>query len=411
MALTARLDRWVTTHPRTMDQMVAGVVWLGTVPFSAVLAGPAGFVIATATVVPLAVRRRRPAALLAWTAGMFGLQLVLVPIPLPANLAQALVVYTVAAHVPSLPARLLALGTGCAGCLAGGFRWSTPPRYVESAVGTGLFLAVLTGLIWVIGNLVRGREVNVRALREADARLAEGRRQQERFAAHQRRVAAAREIHDIVAHSLTVVVVQADGAGYAAEHAARWSRAEAQASLATIGQTARAALAEVREVIDVLRDPDAVDERPGSPVGAVQLGKLVDTVRAAGLPVEVDAGPDVFPEVSSAVGLIVLRVVREALTNSLKHAGPRATVRVTVDRTPDALRVRVTDDGLGALAAPDPAAAPGHGLTGMRERLRALGGALVAGPLAGGGFGVEATVPRTARPRPAAPDSASGEDR
>jgi signal transduction histidine kinase len=385
--LAARLDRWSRARPLLVDGLLAGLIWL-VCGVPSVFAGPAGLVVATATIVPLALRRRRPAALLAWSAVIFVVQLVVVPIPLPANIAQALVIYSVAAHVMSLPVRLYALAAALAGSLAAGFRWSTEPDYTRNALVIAAFLAVFAGLIWVIGNVVRGRETNMRALGEAYARLEEGRRQRERFLAQRERVAAAREIHDIVAHSLTVVIVQADGAEYAAEHAQPWDRADARAVLATIARTARTALTEVRGVIDVLRDPEATDDPAEPSVGLADLGQLVTAVRAAGLPVEVHADPAVFEQAPAAVRFAVLRVVREALTNVLKHAGAQATARVAVELTPDAVRVRVEDDGAGAVAAE-----PGHGLGGMRERLRALDGVLAAGPRPGGGFGVEATIP------------------
>lgn len=435
-ALAARLDRWARARPLLVDGSLAGLVWLVFGLLSVLVGGLTGLAVATATIVPLAVRRRQPVALLAWSTAIFGVQLAVLPIPLPANIAQSLVIYTVAAHVASLPVRLCALATALAGCLASGFRWSTEPAYTRNALVIAVFLAVFAGLIWLIGNIVRGRETNMRALGEAYARLEEGRRQRVRFLAQRERVAAAREIHDIVAHSLTVVIVQADGAEYAAEHARQWDRAEARTALATIARTARTALTEVRGVIDVLRDPEAADDPDGPPVCLADLERLVAAVRAAGLPVEVRADPAVFERAPAAVRFAVLRVVRESLTNVLKHAGAGATARVAVEWTPEAVRVRVTDDGAGGpgMAAAGPsddsvgtagtglgsnsagatrpgsddagtagpgsvgaeATGPGHGLGGMRERLRALGGALTAGPRPGGGFGVEAVIPLTA---------------
>jgi signal transduction histidine kinase len=390
--LAARVDRWARVRPLLVDGFLAGLIWLVAGPLSVLVGGLTGLVVASATILPLAVRRRQPTALLAWSATVFVAQLVVLPIPLPANIAQALVIYTVAAHVASLPIRLCALGTALAGSLAAGFRWSTEPEYTRNALVIAAFLAVFAGLIWLIGNVVRGRETNMRALGEAYAKLAESQRQRERFLAQQERVAAAREIHDIVAHSLTVVIVQADGAEYAAEHARPWDRTDARTVLSTIARTARTALSEVRDVIDVLRDPAGADDAAGPSVGLADLEQLVVTVRAAGLPVEVHADPAVFAETPAAVGFAVLRVVREALTNVLKHAGAQATARVTVERTPEAVRVQVEDDGVGR-GAGVVTAEPGHGLAGMRERLRALDGVLTAGPRPAGGFGVEATIP------------------
>jgi len=397
-ALTARLDRMARARPLLVDGLLAGVIWLVPGLLSTLVGGPTGLLLATVTIVPLAVRRRYPAAVLAWSAATFVAQLVILPIPLPANIAQALMIYTVAAHVPSLPVRLAALGVALAGCLAAGLRWSTAPQYLRNALLIAGFLAVFAVLTWLIGNVVRGRETNMRALRDAYARLEESRQHRVRFLAQRERVTAAREIHDIVAHSLTVVIVQADGAGYAAEHAHPWDRADAREVLATIARTARTALTEVRGVIDMLRDPDAgpgtADDPAGPPVSRTDLEQLVTTVRAAGLPVEVHADPAAFTHTTDAVRLVVLRVVRESLTNVLKHAGAHATAEVTVTWTAGAVLVQVDDDGAGP-ATGTVTAEPGHGVSGMRERLRALSGTLNVGPRPGGGFRVRATIPAT----------------
>ncbi|MEV4895003.1 histidine kinase, partial [Nonomuraea sp. NPDC055795] len=319
--LAARIDQWSRDHPRLLDLSLAGLMWLVFGPLSA-LAGLPAFLVATAAILPLALRRRLPVTVLASSAAAFAVQLMVVPIPLPANVAQAIVVYTVAAHVVSLPIRLLALGAALAGGVLAGFRWSTPPEYSANVLKNAVFLGILSVLVWVIGNLVHGRQANMSALREAAARLEEGRLQRERFVAQQQRVAAAREIHDIVAHSLTVVIVQADGAAYAAEHARPWDRGDAGRVFATIGRAARSALGEVRGVIDVLRDADeGPDHSHGAGLGIAELRHLVDSVRAAGLDVKAEAAPAVFDDVPTAIRFAVLRVVRESLTNVLKHAG------------------------------------------------------------------------------------------
>ncbi|WP_143133779.1 sensor histidine kinase [Actinoplanes philippinensis] len=393
--LAARVDRWSRARPLLVDGLLAGVMWL-VFGVSSLLGGLPGLVVGTLTVLPLALRRRWPAALLVWSAAIFVVQLVVLPIPLPANIGQAFVIYTVAAHVPSLLVRWSALGAGLAGSLVAGFRWSTEPDRTRNALVIAAFLALSAGLIWLIGNIVRGRETNLRALSEAYARLDENTRQRERFLAQQERVAAAREIHDIVAHSLTVVIVQADGAEYAAGHAQPWDRAQARTVLATIARTARTALTEVRGVIDVLRDPESADDPDGPPVGLTDLGQLVAAVRSAGLPVEVHVDPAAFDRTPAAVGFVVLRVVRESLTNVLKHAGAHAVARVAVERTPRAVEVSVEDDGVGHPVC-GPAGTAGHGLDGMRERLRAVDGTLTAGPRPDGGFGVRATIPLAVR--------------
>jgi signal transduction histidine kinase len=402
--LAARIDRWSREHPRQLDLALGGLMWLVFGLLSA-LAGLTAFLIATATLLPLAVRRRHPAGLLVWSAAVFAVQLALLEFPLPANVAQAVVIYTVAAHVASLPVRLLALGAALVGTVLAAFRWSVPPDYLANVRSILVFVGVISVLVWVIGNLVRGRQANIQALREANARLEESRVQRERFVAQQQRVSVAREIHDVVAHSLTVVIVQADGAEYAAEHAQPWDRTDAGKVLATIARTARSALTEVRGVIDVLRDAGGPDEPQGARVGVAELRHLIDSVRAAGLPVDVDAEPAAFDEIPAAVGFAVLRVVRESLTNVLKHAGAHATAHVVIEQEEGAVRVRIEDDGVGDRggAAAGHATQPGYGIDGMRERLRALGGLLEAGPRRGGGFIVDATIPVGSPSAPAGP--------
>ncbi|WP_092542000.1 sensor histidine kinase [Actinoplanes derwentensis] len=380
--LAARIDRWGRERPSSQDLLVAGLMWLFLGLPGLALAGVTGLAVGTLTIGALALRRRSPVGVLGWSVGVFAVQLLVVPIPLPANAAQAVVVYTVAAHVGSSAVRTLALGLGVLGSLAGGFRWSTPPRYLPNALVIGVILAVCTALIWVIGELVRGGRVNTAALHEAL-------RRQERLVAQQRRVLAAAEIHDIVAHSLTVVIVQADAAAYAAEHGRSWQRADAGAALTTVAGTARTALAEVRGVIEMLHRPEPAEQSPGAAVTWDQVRRLIESVRAAGLPVDHTGAPAWFDELPGEVRLTVFRAVREALTNVLKHAGAGATAELTFDRDGDTVRVRVEDDG----PAGNTPVEPGHGLTGLRERLRPLDGVLTAGPRLSGGFAVDVTIP------------------
>ncbi|QBJ95993.1 hypothetical protein ERC79_08410 [Rhodococcus sp. ABRD24] len=400
-ALAATAYRWGRDHALLLDSMFAGVllVLLGTA--SVFIAGWPGLIVAGLTIFPLAVRRRCPTLVLAWTLAMSVVQLIFIPIPLPGNVAQAIVVYTVAANVPSLGVRLFTLAAALVGSLLAGFRWSTPPAYVQNALGAAAVLAVLAALVWVIGNLVRGREENLRQLGSAVIQLEEGQRQLERFIAQRERVSAAREIHDIVAHSLTVVIVQADGAAYAAENAASWHRTEARDILSVIGGTARSALAEVRAVVDVLRDVDAHDvdtEFAASHIGqatGAELRRLVDSVRAAGLPVEFHNHPATFDTLPFRLRFVVLRAVQEALTNVLKHAGSPVSARVAIEYTPDALRVRVDDDGPGqhGARAMGSQSGCGHGLAGMRERVRELGGEFSAERRPVRGFEVTVEIP------------------
>jgi signal transduction histidine kinase len=407
--LAARADRWARNRPGRLDALTAGLTWLILGPASLAVGGVTGLVLATLTILPLAVRRRFPVAVLGWVTAAFAVQLLVTPIPLPADAAQAIVVYTVAAHVASTGVRLAALGLGVIGCMAGGLRWSTPPQQLRNALVIGVTLAILTMLIWVIGELVRGGRANTAALHNARLQLA-----------RQRRVAAAAEIHDIVAHSLTVVIVQADAAAYAATHGESWRPADAAATLNTVAGTARVALAEIRGLIETLREPEPEPAGTGGIGGdggfggtdGVMVGRgdvqhLIESVRIAGLPVSADV-PEWFDDLPAASRLAVLRTARESLTNVLKHTGAGTTAQLAVERDGGSVRVRVSDDGAARHAPAEAAAAgtvaggtaadqlpppPGHGLAGLRERLRGVGGTLAAGPRPEGGFLVDVTIP------------------
>jgi signal transduction histidine kinase len=180
------------------------------------------------------------------------------------------------------------------------------------------------------------------------------------LAASDERARIAREMHDVVAHTLTVVVAQADGARFAAKR----DPAVATRALETIGEVGRAALTEMRGLLGVLRDTDP----------------------------QADLGPQ--PSLPIGAGLAVYRVVQEALTNVLKHAGPKVTAYVQLRWLPDAVEVTVSDDGRGAAAGRGKG---GTGIEGMRERATIFGGTLSAGPKRGGGYVVRARLPLTPR--------------
>jgi len=244
---------------------------------------------------------------------------------------------------------------------------------------------------WAAG-MLRGTRSDARAARaERLERLAVEREQELRLAAQAERARIARVMHDIVSHSLTVMVAQADGGRYAAAN----EPAAATHALETIAETGRAALADMRRLLGVLRDEDADDGSPGAPStltpqpASGDLESLVEHVRASGLRVSlVRMGtPRALPP---GVGLTAYRICQEALTNVMKHAGPEPTVTVIVSWAPTSLSLEVSDDGRGAAADAEDT---GHGLLGMRERAMMLGGTLTAGPRPGGGFRVRAQLP------------------
>src|SRR5215471_12447088 len=235
------------------------------------------------------------------------------------------------------------------------------------------FLQLLA--FWLAGVFVHARR---RAVSLA-ARSAASQRQAEQAAAAER-ARIARELHDIIAHHLSVVVLQAAGA--------RASGKPAGAALEKIEHSARQALEETSRLLNVLRDPGEEAGLAPQP-GTGDLDALAAAVRAAGLPVNLVIDGD-LAAIPATVDVSVYRIVQEALTNVLKHAGP-ARAEVTIGCEQDAVTIEVTDNGTGQPGNGSPGG--GHGLAGMRERAAAFGGELAAGPRPGGGFAVRARLP------------------
>ncbi len=253
--------------------------------------------------------------------------------------------------------------------------------------GTAVLGATLAGYL---RRIVRVRD---EAATERARRLEVERDSAAAVAAEQERRRIARDLHDVVAHSLTVVVAQADGGRYAA----RTDPEAAVRSLETVAATARAALVDLRTALGVLRSEGGAQTAPLP--GLADVPDLVAAVRSGGHQVALTqlGRPQ---EVSGGTGLTLYRVVQESLTNVLKHAGPGAAATVVLEHRPGAVAVEVTDDGAGTAAhlgagrdGADGHAGSGSGLEGMRERVAAAGGTLRAGPRAGGGWSVRAEVP------------------
>ena len=253
-------------------------------------------------------------------------------------------------------------------------------------------------------------------LEALNAQLAEEQELRSRWAVAAERSRIARELHDVVAHSVSVMVVQAG----AARRTLAASPGQAATALGQIESTGRQALVELRRLLGLLRDDDgqATDAVLAPQPSLANLESLAAAAREAGLPVEVTVEGEPRP-LPAGVDLSAYRIVQEALTNSLKHAGPaRARVRVCYGR--EALEVQVTDDGLGGRSAarageglvvvtvgpdgelqlPGRRDGGGHGLIGMRERVALFGGALEAGADPGGGYRVAARLPLDAGTRP-----------
>ena len=454
-----RLDQWTRLHPVRTDVMAAAALFTVLVVLPWIALGPmvapdpqgrqtaVSLLAGAGMVLPWAVRRVRPvasaavvtaAAVLHLLAGPeFSLSLLMVP----------LTVYNLAANAPR---RISVAGllTGLVGGVANGVKvWLFPAQFVTPdgltvrspaeplamvimAIGCGLM--VLTA--WAFGDVVRNRRLTVRALEDRAHRLEVQSRQERELAAADERNHIGREMHDIVAHSLQVIISQADGARYAA--AAK--PALAVTALETIGQTGRSALADMRQLLGVLREtgetvagvpgvmdddarpradvaPDRADPtgtRPdvvASPDGRgtrlppgrrpqprlADLPALVETMRLSGLEVsllETDTPRRALP---AGGELAAYRIVQEALTNTLRHGGPDADAFVTLAWTARGLDLQIDDDGRGAAA--DPATrGSGQGLRGAAERTALFGGTLETGPRVGAGYRVSAHLPYSA---------------
>jgi signal transduction histidine kinase len=252
-------------------------------------------------------------------------------------------------------------------------------------------------LTWAVADQVRAAGERRALQRESESHAAEAaaHQQAERAAVSRADALAdrqriAREMHDVVAHGLSVMIVQADGARFAAAS----DPEAATAALATIAATGRSSLAEMRRLLGVLRDDaSAVPDAPQP--GLADIDALVAGLTAGGRTVHLRREGELPPgpgrEEGAATGLTAYRIVQEALTNVMKHAGDDATAWVTVTVHPTRVVVEVVDDGAGGVGA---VAAQGHGLRGMAERVDMLGGSLVTGPDPRGGFRVVATLPR-----------------
>lgn len=229
--------------------------------------------------------------------------------------------------------------------------------------------ALILGVVWALGETTRrwARRVETAAVRSERAVAAE-------------RVRIARELHDIVAHSLTLIAVKAG----IAHHLAASQPQEAQAALGVIETTSRETLVEMRHLLGVLRSEEGEPELAPVP-GLRDLAGLADRAGMAGVPVSLE----VDGTVPDGVGLTVYRIVQEAVTNVVKHAAP-ARCHVVVSVVDHVARIEVTDDGAGERVL---AGGGGHGLIGMRERVAMYGGSFTAGPRAAGGFRVAAEVP------------------
>jgi signal transduction histidine kinase len=336
-------------------------------------AGAAALVIAIAAC--LTVRRRRPVQVLAvvWvlTLGYFLARYPYAPVWL--GLVVAYYTAVVTGH------RLAGAVAGVSGFLI--FPWLDDLLGRGPAPWPGLLSFIAASLLVVFG-LAEGMRVR----RQRAAEAARTRAEEKRRLAREERIRIAQELHDVLAHNISLINVQASVALRVNPQLPE----QARTALTAIKQASREGLGELRTVLDVLRQTEDPAAAPGWPApGLAQVQELVEGAKLAGLDAGVEVEGEPFP-LPASVDLAAYRIAQEALTNVLRHADAM-TVRVHVVYRPDELQIRIEDDGGGP--QPEGEDSRGNGLSGMRERAAALGGKLDAGPRAGGGFEVLARLP------------------
>ncbi|KOU59974.1 histidine kinase [Streptomyces sp. MMG1533] len=329
----------------------------------------------------LVFRRRAPMTVLALTGTVSLAEAVTGDPRAPVAMSAVIALYTVASTTDRPTTWRVGLLTMTV--LTGASMFAGPlPWYAQE----NLAIFAWTGIGATAGDAVRSRRAFIHAIRERAERAERTREEEARRRVAEERLRIARDLHDVVAHHIALVNVQA---GVAA-HVMDKRPDQAKEALAHVRDASRSALNELRATVGLLRqsgDPEA----PTEPApGLVRLDELVGTFRSAGLHVEV-ARADNGTTLPAAVDLAAYRVIQEALTNVQKHAGTEVKAEVSVVRVGPNIEITVLDNGAGE--DHDPETVGGHGLLGMRERVTALRGTLTTGPRYGGGFRVHAILP------------------
>ena len=290
-------------------------------------------------------------------------------------------IYSVAAYASRRRAVAALLGTyiGIFGALL------SSAASIEGGIVTATALMAAAA---VLGDSIRTRRAYLAAVEERAARMERERDAQAAVAAAAERTRIAREMHDVVAHSLSVMVAQADGACYVMDG----SPDQARRAIATVAETGRLALTEMHRLLGVLRSTDVEEDLTPQP-GVDQLDVLIARTQSAGLPVTLSVQGSPVP-LTPGLSLTVYRIVQEALTNILKHAGPAVTATVQLRYLAHDVEIEITDNGhLAGVRTGPMIPAGGHGITGMRERTAVYGGSLQAGPIDGAGWRIRARLP------------------
>ncbi|GAB3658349.1 sensor histidine kinase [Glycomyces tarimensis] len=392
-------------HPFTADVIFTAALYACTaLSLAAVIAaaGPpaeygwTGAAWTAVGMVPIAFRRKRPWGAVGMVIAVLALATLLQePWLIGDNgLSWMILTYTAAAHRPVGRALAVTAAIWVPVSLWLYFYFWPELLGIDDALGR-LSLTLLNLIIVIttffVGWVMRNRRMKIEELSDR-ARIAEQSREalaEQAVADEQRRIA--RELHDVVAHHISVIGVMSEGA----KRVLRLDPDAAEEALTTVNQTARTALREMRDILTVLRNGnDESQNAQLEPQPTVDsLRALVAQTKEAGLPVRYSVHGEEYP-LPTGVSLAVYRIVQEALTNTIKHAGPKAKAGVVVDYGEREFRVSIGDSGRGAPVTSD--FSGGHGIIGMRERATLYGGTLQAGPQAGGGYLVEARFPKNA---------------
>ncbi|MEW1981978.1 histidine kinase [Citricoccus sp. NPDC079358] len=415
-----RIDTFFRQHPVITDVLVACVLVLlfstlsigAAAPMSGSGASSMGweilaFIISVGQLVPWAIRRWRPVLAAGITVFFCLMQLLIGPDLLPSIVIVPMMVHNLAANGPRW-ASFAGLGTAMAGAVLNGLKIAyAPPSFLDPgadlisnnasmygdptqqaviAASFAVGAAAIVLAAWAFGDLARTRRLAMEQLRDRARQLEVEAAQERELAAADERNHIAREMHDIVAHSLQVIITQADGGRYAGAHDPQ----VAVNTLGTISETGRKALGEMRRLLGVLRGPEATEFHPQP--GLVDLDDLINTIRLTGLDVDYSVVGNARRPLPTGGELAAYRAVQESLTNTVRHGGPNARATVLLSWTNTGLAIDVTDNGRGA-AASESTKGSQQGLLGLRERIALFGGTVQAGPRQGGGFSVHAAVP------------------
>jgi signal transduction histidine kinase len=332
-----------------------------------------------ALILPLVVRRRWPFAIFWLISGIAFVQW-LANVPLAADAALLVALYTVAEHEHRTRS-FIAAGVLEVGVVLASLRFALPG---ESLVSSLVFLTGMVAAAMFIGMTLRTRRAYLASVVDRAARLEIERDHQAQLAATRERTRIAREMHDIVTHSLSVIIALADGASLTNAQ----DSAAATEAMQTVSATGRQSMIEMRRLLGVLRDDGELSGRAPQP-GLDQISALADRLRKVGprLDLIVVGEPQPLPPTEDATAY---RIIQESLTNVVKHATGATIVSVMLDWRGDRLQIEIVDNGKACVDAAPP---DGHGLTGMTERVALFAGQFTAGPIQAGGWRVRAQLP------------------